>query len=317
MATKYTPETRQWFRAMVNNDEMELRTMVAGTQSITYTQGAAGGYLVPNEFYDALVLGLAQVDPLLDENVVTLVTKNGARPLTIPAWDLSSYEAEEIGEGSGQSEQSVPTASNALIGGKSYRCRLQASYEFEDDDFQPVIDQFAKALAIGFARKVGSALVSSLLAGAANSFYTTAAANAISADDIQEIYFSLNPVYRNSPKCAFVMSDATYKLVRKAKDNNNRPLINVVDDKEMLMGKPVVIAPSMPSHNPSISGAKGIVFGDLSHFIVRTSVPTMRRSIETSVGADWGQAIFTSIMRAEGKVVDPSGNAIQYSTLHD
>jgi Phage capsid family len=67
----------------------------------------------------------------------------------------------------------------------------------------------------------------------------------------------LDRIYRQSPKCAWVMSDAMYKMVRRAKDNNNHPLISVVDGKEILMGKRALVSPSMPSYNPSIGSAKG------------------------------------------------------------
>ena len=326
---KHSDNTKRWFRALITDNEAEMRATVAqaGTQSITYTQGAPGGYLVPNEFHDALIIGMANVDPLLDENVVTLVKSPSAtlRPFSVPGWDLSSFASTKVGESSQQSPQTVPTAVNKIFGGYTYRAQLVASFELEQDDFQPVIDQFAKAFSIGHARGIGVDLVAGngtsapqgVLTGATDSTITTAAGGVISSDDIENIFFSLDRVYRQSPKCAWVMNDSTYRMVRKAKDSNNRPLISVVDGNEILMGKRLLVSPSMPAYNPSIGSCKGIVFGDLSYYVVRVSAPVMRRTVETpAADVTKGEAMYVSLLRADAKVVDPASNAVLFATLH-
>lgn len=326
---KHSDNTKRWFRALITDNQAELRSTVAqaGQQSITYTQGAPGGYLVPNEFHDTLILGMAQVDPLLDESVVTLVKSPSAtlRPYSVPGWDLSTFTSVKVGESSQQSPQTVPTAVSKILNGFTYRAQLVASIELEQDDAQPVIDQFGKAFSIGHARGIGVDLVNGdgstgpqgVLTGASDSGITTAAGGVISADDIENIFFALNSVYRNSPKCAWVMSDSTYRMVRKAKDSSNRPLISVVDGQEILMGKRLLVSPSMPTYNPSIGSCKGIVFGDLSYYVVRVSAPTMRRTVETpAADVTKGEAMYISLMRADAKVVDPASNAVLYATLH-
>jgi HK97 family phage major capsid protein len=322
---KTTDITKRWFRAFVADDESEMRAALAGTQSITYTQGAAGGYLVPNEFHSDLILGMAQVDPLLDENVVTLVQSNSfsLKPFSVPGWDLSGFAAEKITEANQESAQTVPTAVKKILNGFTYRAQLVASFELEQDDFQPVVDQFSKAMGIGFARGIGRDLIlgdgttgpQGLQNGATDSGVTTGAAGVMDATDIENIFFALNPVYRNALKCAWVMADSTYRMVRKAKDSSNRPLISVVDGQEILMGKRVVVSPSMVTSNPSIP-VRGIIFGDLSHYVVRVSMPTLRRSIEAAGMVENGQAMYTGLQRADAKVVDPASNAIVYATLH-
>jgi HK97 family phage major capsid protein len=326
---KHSETTTRWFRALITDNETELRATVAqaGTQSITYTQGAPGGYLVPNEFHDSLILGMAQVDPLLDDSAVTLVKSPSAtlRPYSVPAWDLSGFTSTKVSESSQQSPQVVPTAVNKILNGYTYRAQLVASFEMETDDFQPVIDQFGKAFSIGHARGIGVDLINGngtsapqgVLTGATDSGITTAAGGVIDAGDIESIFFALNPVYRNSPKCAWVMSDSTYRMARKAKDSSNRPLISVVDGQEILMGKRVLVSPTMPTYNPSIGSCKGIVFGDLSYFVVRLSAPTMRRAIEApAADVTSGEAMYVSLIRADAKVVDSASNAILYATLH-
>ena len=320
---------RNWFRAIAKGQDpgVEYRAtdMLAGTQSISYTQGAEGGYLVPQEFHDELILGISQVDPFLDENAVTLLESAtfSLKPYTVPGWDLSAYAAAQVNEGSQQNPQTVPTAAKSALGSYTFRATLDASLELEDDDFQPVIDQMKKAYTIAFARGIGAALATGngssapqgIVTGAANSGITTSGSGVIDAADIESIYFSLDRAYRANPKCAWAMSDAVYHQVRSAVDNNLRPLINVVGDRELLMGKPILVSPSISS----TAGQKGIVFGDLAHFFVRLSNMVVTRNTQAPGYIEYGKALYTARMRADSKVFDPTGGnkpPIVYATLH-
>ena len=307
---------------------METRTtpaFAAGSQSLTYSQGPEGGYLVPQEFHNEIVVGMAQFDPLLDENVVTVVpSKDGSlRPYTVPGIDLSTFTAVKVGETSQQNEQTEPEVTGTALGSYTYRASFGASIELEEDMFEPTQALMQEAFSIGLARGIGADLINGdgstgpqgVLTGADNSGVTTAGAGAITATDIEDIYFSLDRFYRSQPKCAWVMSDATYGMVRKAKDSNNRPLINVVGDMEYLMGKPVHVSPSMPES----AGDKGIVFGDLSRYVVRVSRLAVERNLQTPGYIEKGRALYIGRMRADAKLVDPTGGTVPpivYATLH-
>lgn len=310
--------------------EAELRAqgdVLAGSQTLSFTQGPAGGYLVPAQFSDALQLGLAAVDPLLDENVCKVVTEAdfSLRPLQVPGWDLSSISATKIGENSQHTPDVAPSASQKLLGRHTYRVSLATSLEWEEDQaaFNSAVEAMAFAFGVGFSRGVGADLVNGdgstgpqgVLTGAANSGYTTAAAGSISADDVQAMYFALNPIYRNSPKAAWLLADATYELVRKAKDASGRPLINVENDRQLLMGKPVFICPSMPSG----AGSKGVVFGDLGHYVIHRSQMLIQRRLQAAGYVEYGKALMVGLLRVDAAVTDPTGGSmppIQYSTLH-
>jgi HK97 family phage major capsid protein len=304
----------------------------AGAMSITYTQGATGGVLVPFSFYENVTTGMAQTDPLLDEDNVNLIAEQGyaMNPKILPGYDLTTIKATRVSENSYSGvPDAFPVSSSEVLNGYPYVLATFATKEFEDDDFESAIASVARAHGVGLARTIGADLVNGtgnaqpggLLTGASNSGYTTAGANAITATDIEDIYFSVNRIYRNSPKCAWVMNDATYQLVRAAKDGNQRPLINVQDDFELLMGKKLLVSPSMPSG----AGSKGIVFGDLSHFMVRLSAMYFRKANQAEFAIDSYRDIHISRLRADSVVFDPATQAspantqaapIQYATLH-
>jgi len=311
------PDTRElrkrFWRAMEAGRELR-GDLLAGTQSISYTQGASGGFAVPQEFADEILIGAAQVDPLLDKNVVGLTKSKGfsLNPYPVPAWDLSQFAASRQGEAQQHLSDTVPPAATRQLEGYTYAASLGASFELEDDHFDDLMDQIQTAFSIGFARGIGVDLVggtgvgqpSGLITGAHNSGVTTAIQAQITFQDVTAIYNSVNRIYRTSKKCAWVMSDTTYQHVRNAVDNAGRPLLDMRKDKEELLSKPVLISPSMPSN----SGTKGIIFGDLSYYRVRVSGMWIQRNVETPGYVENGKALYTARMRADGAVVDPTAN---------
>lgn len=319
---------KRWLMSMVRGSELPVEArgtdVLAGTQSIVYTQGTAGGYLVPQEMHDRLMLGLAQWDPFLDNEIVSLVPSTGAdlRPYTIPGWDLSTYAAVRVAENAQQTPQVVPSATATLLNSYTYRATLDASFEFEEDSFQPTMDLMEIAFALAFARGIGVDLAvgngtsapQGILTGAHDSGVATGSTSVTTYQDIENIYFSVNRIYRAAQKCAWAFSDSYYEEVRKAVDGNGRPLINIVDDQEMLMGKPVYVSPSLPVG----TGSKGIVFGDFSHFVVRVSGMTIARNLQAPGYVENGKGLYTGRMRADAKVVDPTGGntpPIVYATF--
>jgi HK97 family phage major capsid protein len=114
----------------------------------------------------------------------------------------------------------------------------------------------------------------------------------------------------------WLMNDAVYKFVRSAVDNSGRPLLNVVDDQELLLGKPVYVSPSLATIYSSLGLTGAIIFGDLSSIVVRASRPTFQRSIEQSqVDITKGEALYIVRCRADAAFFDPSSGITPPLTL--
>lgn len=330
----------RWFKALHRNGEVEalhvlnptlsdgqLRgleevrgQMQEGTQTIAYTQALLGGTLVPNEFEKDIILGEAQYDPLLDNTYTKLLRTQGARPLTVPGWDLSTIAAARITESTQQNPFTPPTAAGKTLGGWTYRVSLTVSLELEEDAFEPMLAAIKDAFSIGFARGIGSDLVNGngtqqpngLLAGVTATAFTLSFGDSSGVtttlnDAFQQTYFAVNRAYRNNPSCVWLMNDSVYQWCRTLTDKQGRPLINIQKDREEIMGKPVIVSPSMPGAFHGASPATGgkIVFGDLRHFVVRQSNMTIKRSAERFI--DQGLVLYTAHMRADSAVHDPTG----------
>jgi HK97 family phage major capsid protein len=280
--------------------------------------GNEGGYIVPQEFNDDVIHGMAQFDPLLDKDVVTLIESNdfSLKPFVIPGWDLSTFAANKVSETSGPTASTPPQVAGTLLNSFKYAAALPISIELEEDAFEPMMKIINDAYVIAFARGIGVDLAigngttapQGVLTGAGSSVYTTASPNALVLNDFENVYFKVNRIHRNAPKCAWLMSDSVYQLARKAVDTVGNPLLKVHKDKEMIMGKPVLVSPSLPAYNASIGAQAGTfcVFGDLSHMFVRVSKMILHRSWQAQGYVEKGQALYSGYMRADAKVFDPT-----------
>jgi len=297
--------------------------MQAGTQSITYSSPTEGGTLVPTEFHKDLVLGMATFDPLLDENVCTVIPSGDGslRPMQVPAWDLSTFAAVKVGETVQQVGQVPPTAASTLLNSFKYKASLPVSIELEQDAYQPMLSFMQTAYAIGFARGIGADLVlgdgvtgpQGVLTGAADSGVITASATSLVLNDFENVYFGLNRWHRAAPKCAWLLNDTVYQMARKATDAVGNPLLKLERDQEVIMGKPVYVCPSLPEYNASLAeqaAGSFCVFGNLAHYLVRVSQLSIRRNWQLPNYVENGLALYTGLMRCDAKVLDPTAGSV-------
>jgi HK97 family phage major capsid protein len=306
---------------LCKRSDEEVRTALTGSETISYTQGPLGGFLVPTAFANLVAEGSAQFDPLFDPRVVTVVQEQTftLHPLQIPGWDLSTFAAANITETNQQNEQANPAFSGKLLNRNTYRCSLDASFEWEEDEaaYGRAQSAFARAFSIGFARGIGKDLVTGsgvnqpqgILTGAANSSVSNATAGKLVLTDLTAIYFSVNKIYRSSSKCAWLMDDTAYKYLLNAVDNSGRPLINVENGYDALLGKPIYISPSLAGAASPITPGK-IVFGDLSHFIVHNSSMLVRRSYQLPGYVENAKAKYTGLLMADSILFDPTNGAV-------
>jgi HK97 family phage major capsid protein len=343
--TSETPEQRahqQLFRRFLKGDpdgmiqdaanELRSSTLLAGSETPIFTSGSQGGFLVPVAFASMVAEARAAIDPLFSADVCSLLQEDSFKlpQVTIPGWDLTSAIATKNTEGTQHAPDVVPPINGTLTGRHRYSLRLAGSFEFEGDSraYGSAESALARAIGVAFARGVGADLITGAggatapqgaLTGAVNSGITTAAAGVLGLGDINNIFFSLNPIYRNSPKCFWVMNDATWKLCNAAVDGAGRPLLPIGKDGQTLKGKPVLLSPSMPTG----AGSTGILLGDFSHYYIHASTLLLQRQVQTPGLAEYGLMCFTGLQLVDAVVNDPSEgensgafSPIKYATLH-
>jgi HK97 family phage major capsid protein len=134
---------------------------------------------------------------------------------------------------------------------------------------------------------------------------TAAGVAAITADELIDLYHSVDPAYRQAPSCRFMLKDATLAMVRKLKDGQGQYLINGLRDGAGMINLagiavPYVINQAVPA---ATTGLKSVLFGDFNKYLVRRVREfVVRRSDELYLEAD--QAVFVGFARFDGELLD-------------
>jgi len=300
-------------------DDTEFRDFFAGTQSLVYTQGAAGGYFIPQEYDVHVREAMAQVDPILDPDVTdfTMTDSPTLRPEIISGWNLSTAVASLVGETIQANPQTIPTVvGGQLRADKIFKVSFASTIE-ASEDIPGFGAKVVRAGSVALARRIGRSVISGRGGADISGLTTTLTSSANNATqgklalgDLTTIFFGVDRWYRAAKKCAWLMNDGVYRFLRNAVDSQNRPLLSVERDTEMLFGKPVYVTPSLATLYSSIGLQGCIIFGDLSSIVVRASRVTIQRHRELSqVDITRGEQLWIARARCDAAYFDVSGGA--------
>lgn len=141
-----------------------------------------------------------------------------------------------------------------------------------------IVSEMAEEIAAFLEKELLTGTGSSSATGALNTTntLTTAAATAITADELIDLQASVKQVYQTN--ACWIMNPATFTAIRKLKDGNNRYLLQDDYTSEFpyrLLGKPVYLSDNMPT---IAAGAKTVLYGDLSGLSVN-----MREDVQIQI----------------------------------
>jgi HK97 family phage major capsid protein len=239
------------------------------------------------------------------------------QPQQVSGYDLSTVSGQLVGETAQQTAQVIPTVAGATLRNNlTFRATFGASLEAEQDipDFASKI---VRAASVALARTIGLHVLTGRggsditgIATTLTSSYTNATSGKITLTDLNNFYFGVNRWYRKSPKAGWLVSDGVYKFLRVATDSSGRPLLDVIDDQEVLLGKPVYLCPSLGATYLSLGLTGALIFGDLSHIVIRASRPTIQRTTQQAItDITRGECLFIARCRADATVFDPSNGS--------
>jgi HK97 family phage major capsid protein len=282
-------------------------------QTITTT---GGGYLIPQGFQAELDRAMKAYGGV--RSIARILPTSGGNPLPWPNVDDTGNTGEDKAINTAATGQDIVFGSTTLNAYKMDSGLVLVPNElFEDEG----IDLNAELPSM-LGERIGRRQNSKYTTGSGSSDFTgvTIAASlggtfagvaAITADELFDVFHSVDPAYRNSPKCAWEINDTTFKAIRKLKDSQNRYLFEAsitVGAPDMLLGKPIVINQDMPAMT---TGLRSVVFGDHSKFIIRdVRNIIVRRLNERYAEAD--QVGFIAWYRGDSKLVTASTKALVY-----
>ena len=266
-----------------------------------------GGYLVPDEFERTLVKSLEEENIFRQlANVIT--TSSGDRKIPVVASrGTASWVDEE-----GQIPESDDSFGQVSIGAFKLATMIKVSEELLNDSVFNLENYIARE----FARRIGAkeeeaffvgdglGKPTGILAatGGGQVGVTTAAAAAITLDEILDLFYSLKSPYRK--KAVFVMNDATVKAIRKLKDSTGQylwqPSIKEATP-DTILNRPLYTSAFVPVIE---AGAKTVVFGDFGYYWVADRQGRVFKRL-SELFAPTGQVGFIATQRVDGKLVLP------------
>jgi HK97 family phage major capsid protein len=268
--------------ALSEEERAALRVGVAPKEARAQTAGTttAGGYTVPTELSDQIIISMKAWGPMYDEAICTIMNTTAGNPIDIPTVDDTSVAVEKHTEAGAVTDDG---GSDATFGKKTLNAYVydtewvKFSYELAQDS----IFNFETLLGDLLGQRLGRRANTELTTGAgstdpngivtASSLGKTATATAaITWDEIIDLEHSVDPAYRASPKARYMFNDTTLSAVRKLKDGNGNYLWQAGDVQKgvpgSFNGRPYSINQAMDS----LAAAKKVMlFGDFSKYFVR------------------------------------------------
>ena len=268
---------------------------------------AEGGYLVPVEYAREIITALAEQ---------SIIRAAGARVVTMRAQKLevpslaytvaAALTAEEAAF-----DEREPTVNNVEFTAYKFTRLTRVSDELLADSqfdvwgqvLQPdFVQAFAAAENQYFTVGSGTGQPQGVVTGAQVG-KTAASTTAITADDVIDLYHSLNYLYRQN--AVWMMHDQTAAAIRKLKDANGQYLWQTglaEGTPDRLLGRPVITNNFMPTIG---ANNRVILFGDFRYYWIAQREDMTIKRLDELYAAN-GHVGFRAYMRADGRVMLPS-----------
>ena len=228
---------------------------------------------VPVNFLDRVYALAKLVGPYLETSEV--FTRDSGADLRIPV--MSGYStAAEVTEGSAISESNA-TYTSILLAPTKQAFISQLSNELVMDAGFDIEANLAEQAGIAIGTRA-NALIHTAVTAVAGSGVTAGTTNAITADELIELAFSVDGMARMLPGAGFMVNTATLGAIRKLKDGNGAYILDVVaGGPSTILGMPVYENPAVAD---IATGAKAVLFG---HW---PSVKVATTGLEVATSAD-------------------------------
>ena len=228
---------------------------------------ADGGYLVPEEFENQIITGLDEGNVF--RSIAKVITTRHDRKIPLAAThSVATWTAEND-----PFTESNPTFGQTHIDAFKLTDLIRVSVELlQDSEFnleEYIAAEFARAFAIAeeqaFCIGTGVNQPTGLFTANGGTVGVTAGAtNAITADELISLIYSLKSPYRKKAK--FLMNDATVSMIRKLKDGNGvylwQPSVQA-GQPDKLLGFDLITSPYVPT---VAAGAYTVAFGDFQNY---------------------------------------------------
>ncbi len=271
--------------------------------------GGGGGYTIAPDFQHEVLIALKAFGGMRGA-ARSITTATGA-DLPWPTMDDTSNSAFIVGENTQLPAATDLAFGQAVMKGFTYSSNvLTISLQLLQDSAFDFDQMIRDAIAIRLARRqnndftVGDGngkprgvMVDAVLGATGTTGSETAT---VTFDNLLDLEHSVDPAYRADARWMF--HDSTLRVLRGIKDSYGRYLWEPgvgAGAPDTIWNYPYTINQDMPV---MAAGAKSILFGDLSHYLIR-DILGMQMMVLRERYADFLQVGYIAFMRTDGRVI--------------
>lgn len=293
----------------------QQRAFIKNTMSTT--TGSEGGYTAPTTVAVSVADALKQYSSV--RRVGTVMVTAAGQNITYPSSDGRDEVGEQLDQNAASSLADITFGAAALNTFKYGSKVITVPMELVQDSSIDLVGFLERRIAARIGRITNAKFTTGAGTTEPLGIATAATAGKVGAsgqtstvthDDLVSLIGSVDPEYRDSLQSGWMMRDTTLTAIAELKDSNGRPLKLVkygsraAGTPTTLLGYPVETNPDMPAMS---AGAKSILFGDFSSYVVRDVADVRIFRMEDSAFTTKGQIGFLGVARAGGSYVDIGG----------
>lgn len=300
-------------------------TKIRATMSTT--TGSQGGYTVQTEVQKTVLDALKAYGGM--RAVATVFQTSQGNPMQYPTSDGTSETGEIIGQNTTATAADPSFGFVALNVYKFSSKIIAVPFELLQDsevDVEAFVIKRATTrlgritntkftVGAGDGSNEPNGIVTAATAGvtAGNG---TSQVTAIVYDSLIDMQHSVDPAYRETGECKWMMHDSSVKVIRKIKDTQSRPIFVPGWDfaiptggkagkiPDSLLGDPIQVNQDMAVMAAS---AKSIAYGKLSEYNIRDVMDVTMFRFTDSAYTKLGQVGFLAWLRSGGNLIDVGG----------
>lgn len=331
----------------------EQRDELAGTQSISYTQGTLGGFFVPAGFVYDIEVATKYFAPLLDGTVVKLLETATGQVLPYPtsndtnqAWTIIGEAAQVSDNGTNANYASTanqPSANpgNVLAGHVNYGAYkgttglIRVSIELLQDSAFSIEQFLSNAFAVRLGRgyewyltqgtgvnmptgiipaiAASGAVPVAALGSASNDGSTATGANSIGWADLVNLEHSVDPTYRRNAR--YMFHDDTLRFLRTLLDKFGRPLwVPAIKDGDVDTINGYPFCINQ-AFSKIAASATTVAFGAFDKFLVRKVRDLQVLRLDERF-ADFGEVAYVAFSRLDSNLLDAGTHPLNVLQQH-
>jgi HK97 family phage major capsid protein len=321
---EYRDAFRNWLKGGVQGLDQEQRTILDNgrqnleQRALSAVTGAAGGYTVPEGFYNQLILAMKPYGGVRQSRVNVIRTAAG-NDLPIPTNDDTANVGAIVGESAAAGSATDPIFAQRILKAYKYTSKTflipiellqDSAFDVEAFIRTKIVERIGRILNTHFTVGTGTSQPQGLVTGSVLGVTgVVGQTTSITYDALVDLQHSVNPLYRQNGE--YMFNDNTLRVLRKLKDGQGLPMWQpslLAAEPDRILGKPYIINTDMAD---MAANAKALLFGDFANYFIRDVMDLMIVRISEKY-IESGQIGFIAFSRHDALMIDAGQGPVRH-----